>query len=339
MPSIPVHQRGYAHPELLAETEWLAEHMDDSVVRIVDARPPQQYAVGHIPGAVNLPGTNGIPRTVDGEMASPGEFSLIAGKLGNGGTIIVYDLPNQHMGLVAWAFLYYGHQDVRLLDGGFEKWSREGRPFTTQEVTYPTTTFDARPVEAIYCSFSHAKASYGRSETVFWDTRSLAEFHGAAEGHGKLPPRPGHMQGAAHLDWIELIDPEAKTFKPAVELRALLESTGITPDREVNTYCGGGRRGFRRSTQDAAGSHSPFGLRAFRALLKRTIKARLLVGRFMRSRRRLFHISEKVGRCLNDRSFGRPHRQPNWHVATSCLLVIVGGEIFGMANSRRTILV
>ena len=207
--------------------------MDDPAVRIVDARPPQQYAAGHIPGAVNLPGTNGIPRTADGEMASPEEFSSVAGKLGigNGGTIIVYDIPNQHMGLVAWAFLYYGHQDVRLLDGGFEKWSREGRAISTQPANYPEANFTAKPVDAIYCSFSHAKASHGRPETVFWDTRSLAEFHGAGEGHGKPPPRPGHIAGAAHLDWIELIDPEAKTFKPAAELRALLESKGITPDR------------------------------------------------------------------------------------------------------------
>lgn len=140
MVAIPVLQRGYKNPQLLAETDWLAEHVDDPNVRIVDARPLQQFAGSHIPGAVNLPGTNGIPRTVDGEMASLGEFSLVAGKLGigNGGTIIVYDIPNQHMGLVAWAFLYYGHQDVRLLDGGFEKWSREGRPITTQEASYPT---------------------------------------------------------------------------------------------------------------------------------------------------------------------------------------------------------
>jgi thiosulfate/3-mercaptopyruvate sulfurtransferase len=245
MSIIPVHQRGYANPQLLAETDWLAKHMDDPAVRIVDARPPQQCVAGHIPGAVNLPGTNGIPRTVDGEMASPEEFSSVAGKLGigNGGTIIVYDIPNQHMGLVAWAFLYYGHQDVRLRDGGFEKWLREGRPVSTQEVSYPATSFHAQPVEAISCSFFHANASYGRPETVFWDTRTLAEFHGAGEGHGKPPPRPGHIAGAAHLDWIELIDPEANTFKPAVELRTLLESKGISPDRQVNTYCGGGRRG------------------------------------------------------------------------------------------------
>ncbi len=133
MSNVPVHQRGYTNPQLLAETDWLAEHLDDPNVRIVDARPQQQYAAGHIPGAVNLSGTNGIPRTADGEMASPEEFNLVAGKLGigNGATIIVYDMPNQHMGLVAWAFMYYGHQDVRLLDGGFEKWSREGRPVST----------------------------------------------------------------------------------------------------------------------------------------------------------------------------------------------------------------
>jgi thiosulfate/3-mercaptopyruvate sulfurtransferase len=242
---IPLHQRGYTNPQLLAETDWLAKHIDDLAVRIVDARPPQQYAAGHIPGAVNLPGTNGIPRTADGEMASAEQFMSVAGKLGisNGGTIIVYDIPNQHMGLVAWAFLYYGHQDVRLLDGGFEKWTREGRPVSTQPASYSEAIFNAKPVESIYCSLSQAKATHARPQSVFWDTRSLAEFHGAGEGHGKPPPRPGHIAGAAHLDWIELIDPETKTFKPAAELQALLESKGITPDREVNTYCGGGRRG------------------------------------------------------------------------------------------------
>jgi len=245
MPIIPAHQRGYAQPELLAETDWLAEHLSDPNVRIVDARPPDQYGVGHIPGAVNLSGTNGIPRAADGEMASPDEFALVAGKLGigNDGTIVVYDTPNQYMGLVGWAFLYYGHQDVRLLDGGFEKWSREGRPVSTQPTNYPEAIFNANTVEEIYCSLSHAKAANTRRQSVFWDTRTLFEYHGGAEGHGKPPPRPGHIAGAAHLDWIELIDPEAKTFKPAAELRALLESKGITPEREVNTYCGGGRRG------------------------------------------------------------------------------------------------
>jgi len=238
MSFIPVHQRGYTNPQLLAETDWLAEHMDDPAVRIVDARPPQQYAAGHIPGAVNLPGTNGIPRTVDGEMASPEEFGLVAGKLGigNAGTIIVYDIPNQHMGLVAWAFLYYGHRDVRLLDGGYHKWTQEGRPVSTQPASYPRTVFSAKPVVAIYCSLSEAKSAHGRPQTVFWDTRSKAEYQGTAAGFGEPPPRLGRIPGAIHLEWVELLDPATKTLKPAAELRALLESRGITPDCEISTY-------------------------------------------------------------------------------------------------------
>jgi thiosulfate/3-mercaptopyruvate sulfurtransferase len=146
---------------------------------------------------VNLPGTNGIPRTADGEMASPEEFTGVAGNLGIGhhGTIVVYDTPNQYMGLVAWAFLYYGHQDARLLDGGFEKWTREGCPVSTQSEKYSEVVFNAKPVDAIYCSLRHAKAAHGRPQSVFWDTRSLEEFHGAA------PPVSASGRGSRTRRW------------------------------------------------------------------------------------------------------------------------------------------
>jgi len=90
MAVIPVHPRGYINPQLLAETDWLAGQLINPNVRIGDARPPQQYVAGHISGAVNLPGTNGIPRAADGEMTNAEEFSSVAGKLGIGsvGTII-----------------------------------------------------------------------------------------------------------------------------------------------------------------------------------------------------------------------------------------------------------
>ena len=109
MSVIPVLQRGYTNPELLAETDWLAGHLNDPNLRVVDAPPLQQYVAGHIPGAVNLSGTNGIPRTADGEMANPEEFSGVANRLGigNHGTIVVYNTPNQYMGLVdiPWALV------------------------------------------------------------------------------------------------------------------------------------------------------------------------------------------------------------------------------------------
>jgi thiosulfate/3-mercaptopyruvate sulfurtransferase len=238
MSVIPVAQRGYTKPQLLAETNWLAEHLDDSNVRIVDARPPQQFSAGHIPGAVNLSGFGGIPRAADGDMADPKDFARVAGSLGigNDATVVVYDAPSQMMGMVAWAFLYYGHQGVRLLDGGFEKWTREGRPVSTEAASYPQTIFSAKPVEAIYCSLSQAKSSHGRPQKVFWDTRSQAEYQGTAAAGGEPPPRLGRIPGAIHLEWTELLDPASKTLKPAAELRALLESRGITPDCEIRTY-------------------------------------------------------------------------------------------------------
>jgi thiosulfate/3-mercaptopyruvate sulfurtransferase len=245
MATTSVEQRGYAHPELLADTDWLAAHLEDPRVRIVDARGPQQYEAGHIPGAVNLDGFGGdIPRAENADMADPQEFARIAGRFGidNDMTVVVYDVPQQRMGMVAWTFMYYGQRDVRLLDGGFTKWSAEGRPVSTEVPDYPAATYVAKPVADVYCSLADAKAGLGRSDFVFWDTRSEGEYEGTASGFG-APPRPGHIPGAAHLDWNELLDPETKTFKPASELRQLLESRGITPDKEVASYCNGGARG------------------------------------------------------------------------------------------------
>ena len=239
MTFLPVSQRGYAHPELIAETDWLAARLDGLGLRLVDARAPQQYAAGHIPGAVNLDGFgSGIPRAANGDMAGPKEFSRIAGNLGisNDTTVVVYDTPSQRMGMVAWAFLYYGHRDVRILDGGFDKWSREGRPVSTDVASFPIAAYTAKPLKGVYCSLSQAKAGQARSGFVFWDTRSTAEYDGTASSAAGALPRLGHVPGAIHLEWTELFDPDTETLKAAAELRRLLESRGITPEMEVASY-------------------------------------------------------------------------------------------------------
>ncbi len=109
MQPLAIGDRGYAHPELLADTDWLANRLTDPKLRVIDARQPDQYATNHVPGAVNLNGFGGIPRAANGDMASPDEFANIAGSLGisNDMTVVVYDAPSQMMGMVAWAFLYY----------------------------------------------------------------------------------------------------------------------------------------------------------------------------------------------------------------------------------------
>ncbi|MGD9894540.1 MAG: sulfurtransferase [Dehalococcoidia bacterium] len=242
----PIAERAYARPELLAETGWLADRLADPRIRVVDARSEREYGAGHIAGAVHLDGFgSSIPRAENGDMGSPEEFAHLAGGLGidNATTVIVYDTPSQRMGMVAWTFLYYGHADIRILDGGIAKWLAEGRALDTQRAAWPTATYVARPVEAVSCSLEQAKAGVGRDDFVFWDTRSDDEYAGnATAGFGSVP-RPGHIPGAAHLEWTALLDPDSRTLKPAAELRQLLEARGITPDKQVAGYCQGGARG------------------------------------------------------------------------------------------------
>jgi thiosulfate/3-mercaptopyruvate sulfurtransferase len=235
MATTPVTERGYAHPELLAESAWLAERLGQPQLRIIDTRSQELYAQGHIPGAVSLTALGGIPREANGDMAGPERFTDLARRLGVSADseVVVYDAPGAQMGMAAWAFTYYGHPNVRILDGGFEKWQREGRPVSTQDFTYPEGDFEAQPIEDLYCSLDHAREVHGSAGTIFWDVRSRDEYEGkAARGN----PREGRIPGAVHLEWTELLDPDTKTLKPAGELRSLLQSRGITPESEIDCY-------------------------------------------------------------------------------------------------------
>lgn len=240
----PIAGRGYARPELLAETAWLAEQLGAPGISVVDARSANEYAAGHIPGAVHLDGFGKLPRDARGDMGSPGEFASLAGGLGiaNGSTVVVYDTPSQRMGMVAWTFRYFGHADVRILDGGLAKWLAEGRPTETTVATHSPVEYEAKAVRAVYCSLDEAKAGGGAGDMVFWDTRSAGEYSGEVAGFG-APPRLGHIPGAVHLDWNELFDAETRTLKPAGELMDLLGAKGITADKQVVSYCNGGARG------------------------------------------------------------------------------------------------
>src|SRR5688572_25696958 len=156
-----VSERGYAHPELLADTEWLAGQLENPAIRIVDARGEKEYAESHIAGAVHLDGFgSGVPRAANGDMGSPEDWASRIGGLGIGNehTVVVYDTPSQRMGMVAWTFLYYGHQHLRILDGGVTKWLGEGRPLEPRQSKWPAVTYLASPNEALYCSLEQAKA-------------------------------------------------------------------------------------------------------------------------------------------------------------------------------------
>ena len=129
--SIPVSERGYPNPELLAETDWLAGRLSDPAVRIVDARTDEDFAQGHIPGAVHINGFSLGGLRTGSAMPEPEAFADLVGALGidERTPVVVYDAgaPSQMAGMTAWAFLYYGHPDVRYLDGGLEKWTATDR--------------------------------------------------------------------------------------------------------------------------------------------------------------------------------------------------------------------
>ncbi len=233
-----INERGYSRPELLADADWVAQHLDDPQVRIIDARQAPLYDTGHILGAVNLVAHGAIPRTDDADIGSQEQFDELARKLGvsKGMTVVTYDTPSTAMGMLAWAFLYFGHDDVRMLDGGYDKWEREGRPTSTDVPDYAAGNFAGHPEPGLLCTLDQAKAAVGSAGTVLWDTRTEAEFKGTNTPNPNSPPRLGRIPGSVHLEWVELLDPEWKTFRPADELMDLLASRGITPESEIDCY-------------------------------------------------------------------------------------------------------
>ena len=235
---IPIRERGYAHPELLAETGWLAGRLSDPTLRVVDTRSDKDYARGHIPGAVHLDGyTLGGLRTGSG-MPEPEAFAHRVEALGidEHTRVVVYDAGGPPTaGMVGWAFLYYGHPDTCLLDGGLTKWTAEGLPLSDDAPVHQPRAFAARMEEGVYCSLEQAKASVHDDAVVFWDVRSVGEFEGTTKGWN-APTRLGHLPGAIHLDWAELFDSDNATLKPAAELTTLLGARGITPEATVVAY-------------------------------------------------------------------------------------------------------
>jgi thiosulfate/3-mercaptopyruvate sulfurtransferase len=171
-------------------------------------------------------------------MPDADAFAQLAGSLGidEHTRVVVYDGGGPPTaGIVAWAFLYYGHPNTCLLDGGLTKWTAEGLTLSGDAPHHAPREFAARLEEGVYCSLDQAKASVGEEGVVFWDVRSAGEFGGTKKGWN-APPRLGHLPGAVHLEWAELFDPDDGTLRRADELHALLGAKGITPQATVFSY-------------------------------------------------------------------------------------------------------
>lgn len=222
---------------MLATSDWLAEGLDDSALRIVDVDAPDAYPRVHIAGAV--PVKDHYYKRADDpvHVQGPEEFASTMSGLGIGDdtTVVAYDSAGGHYAArMYWALRYYGHDDVRVLDGGFPKWFAEGRPVERKPRTYPAARFTPSREPELIKTKAQVLDSIEDGETVLWDVRSDREWTGE---NSRGTARGGRLPGAVHLEWKNLVtDGDVPTIKPAVELRAMLEELGITPEKRVVIY-------------------------------------------------------------------------------------------------------
>lgn len=230
---------GYARPELLVDTDWLAQHAEDGGVRLIDCASVEAYRRAHIPGAVGLPPINPYIKDAssDAYVMPPEAFAELMGRLGVGDDtlVVTYDDNNSLLATRFWWVLrYYGHTNAKVLNGGWYKWLYEGRPVTTHAAHPEPARFTPRTNDAILCTLDQLQQRVGVPETRILDVRSVEEYTGTNSRGNK---RTGHVPGAVHLEWLDFVTrDDRRVFKPASEIKAMLEGAGIHPEQEVVTY-------------------------------------------------------------------------------------------------------
>jgi thiosulfate/3-mercaptopyruvate sulfurtransferase len=233
---------GYARPELLAETDWLAQHLSDPDLRIVDLRLEAAYREAHLPGAVHLDWKALKDPDNRVYVIPPDKFAQLVGSLGisNATAIVGYDDQGSLYATQLWWVLdYYGYTQAKVLNGGWNKWIKEKRPISTAVPTPQPRQFVVRVDSSKICLVEELRGAIKRPNVVIIDARSPAEYSGV-DGRA---PRSGHIPGAINSDWVNNItNDDVKTFKPAAELLKMYEAAGATKDKEIITHCQTGLR-------------------------------------------------------------------------------------------------
>jgi thiosulfate/3-mercaptopyruvate sulfurtransferase len=243
--------QSYAHPEKLVTTDWLAEHADDPGLVIVESdEDVLLYDTGHIPGAVKVDWHTDLQDPVARDYLSGEGFAkLLSDKgIGRDDTIVFYgDNFNWWAAYALWVFSLFGHDDVRLLDGGRTKWIAEGRPITTEVPSRPATDYPVveRSDEGIR-AFRDDVFAHIRAGEPLVDVRSPEEYAGTKLHMPEYPQegalRGGHIPGAASVPWKKAANDDG-SFKTTDQLREIYEKEqGLSPDDDVIAYCRIGER-------------------------------------------------------------------------------------------------
>jgi thiosulfate/3-mercaptopyruvate sulfurtransferase len=239
---------GYAK-DVLVDTQWVQDHLDDDSIRIVEVdENPGLYAEAHIPGAIGFDWRKDLQDPVKRDFLGPEAFGRLFGDRGisNDHTIVLYgDRNNWFAAYTYWYLKYYGHDDVKLVNGPREKWIGEGRPTTADVPHHPAATFAATPGDAaIRAMRDEVLASLDDAHRLV-DVRSPQEFSGeliAMAGYEQEgAQRGGHIPGAKSVPWAQAVQ-EDGTFKSADDLRELYAAKGVLADEPIIAYCRIGER-------------------------------------------------------------------------------------------------
>ena len=240
---------GYEKP-VLVTTDWVAEHAADAGVVVAEVdENPDLYEEGHIPGAVKLHWRDDLQDPVRRDLVGRADFERLLGErgIGNDTTVVLYgDKNNWFAAYAYWYLKIYGHADVRILDGGRQKWIDEGRELTTEAPAAQRAAYTAQERdESIRVYRDEVLAGLGRDGRALVDVRSPQEYAGellAPPGYEQEgASRGGHIPTAQSVPWAQAVRDDG-TFKPADELRELYGGKGVTPDKEVLAYCRIGER-------------------------------------------------------------------------------------------------
>jgi len=241
----------YAHPDVIVDTQWIYDHMNDPQVRIaeVDYNPATSYTIGHVPGAVLFDWKQDLnDQNKKDIIPKEGCEDLLQRAGVNNDTILVLygDYKNWFAAFAFWVFKYYGFNDVKLMNGARKKWFEEDRPVSLDVPSYPRGSFKAsEPNNSIRVLIPYVKEILSSKDKILIDVRSPEEYSGKIlvlpVYASEQPPRGGHIPGAINIPWDWSVN-EDGTFKSPEELRNIYNSMDVTNNKEVITYCRIGER-------------------------------------------------------------------------------------------------
>ena len=241
----------YAQP-VLVDTETVSKNLNNKSLKIVevDYDPENAYRQGHLQGASLIWWKRDINDPIARDIISKSQFEDLLSRNGitTQSEVILYgDFNNWFAAFVFWIFKYYGHENVKIMNGGRKKWEIENRSYTKDEPQIQKTNYVAQPPnEGLRAYLFDVRRALDKKDTVLVDVRSPKEFSGEVTAPAEYPmehaQRGGHIPNANNIPWASAVNDTDGTFKSVEELKKIYETKGVTPDKDVICYCRIGER-------------------------------------------------------------------------------------------------